>query len=260
MNKIWKRIAVVAVSGLLLISLLASIAIAATTTYQGRKAIATTGTRVALAGAQEVDWVVIVACIGNDQPITIGSVTVTVDQSSTDGPRIEAGKSLRLGPCDLADVYINGKAENSVYYVAASGTGTAGLEVVQPTAADLNATVVQSTATNLHVEAEQATASELNATIVPLGWSYSGEKGVATTAIKASAGMLHGVMIETDGINDVTVQLYDHASTATNPITPAIVVPGTDRYGSIMDIDAVCSNGIVLVLSGTGGVATVLYK
>lgn len=96
--------------------------------------------------------------------------------------------------------------------------------------------------------------------ITPVGWSYSGEKGVATSVIKASAGQLHGVLVKTDGINDVTIQLYDHASTATNPITPAIVVPGTDRYGSIMDIDATCSNGIVLVLSGTGGVATVVYK
>jgi len=97
-------------------------------------------------------------------------------------------------------------------------------------------------------------------TITPLGWSYSGEKGVATTVIKASAGMLHGVLIETNGTNNVTVQLYDHASTATNPITPAIVVAGGDLYGGLLGIDAICSNGIVLVLSGTGGVATVLYK
>lgn len=93
-----------------------------------------------------------------------------------------------------------------------------------------------------------------------LGWLYSGEKGVATTAIKASAGVLHGVLIETDGTNSVTVQLYDHASTATNPITPSIVVAGGDLWGGMLGIDAICLNGIVLVLSGTNGVATVLYK
>lgn len=91
------------------------------------------------------------------------------------------------------------------------------------------------------------------------GWLISGEYGVATTVIKASAGILHGVLIETDGTNNVTVQLYNHASSATNPITPSIVVAGGDRYGGVMNIDADCSNGIVLVLSGTNGVATIFY-
>lgn len=104
------------------------------------------------------------------------------------------------------------------------------------------------------------TLRDATKTTTPLGWSYSGEKGVATTVIKASAGMLHGILIETDGTNAVTFQLYDHASTATNPIIPAIVVAGGDLYGGLLGIDAICSNGIVLVLSGTNGVATVLYK
>jgi len=91
-------------------------------------------------------------------------------------------------------------------------------------------------------------------------WLFSAEAGVATTAVKASAGEVHGVLIETDGTNTVTVQIYNHASTATNPITPSIVVPGGDRYGGVMGIDVNCSNGIVIVLSGTNGVAIVYYR
>ena len=109
-------------------------------------------------------------------------------------------------------------------------------------------------------EVRQATATELNATTIPAGWNISGEKGVATTAIKASAGVLHGVLIETNGTDNVTVQLYNHTSTATNPITPSIVVAGGDRYGGVMGIDAICSNGIVIVVAGTGAVATVFYS
>ena len=93
-----------------------------------------------------------------------------------------------------------------------------------------------------------------------IGWTISGEKGVATTVIKATAGILHGFLIETDGTNNVTVQLYNHASTATNPITPSVVIAGGDRFGGALGIDAICSNGIVLVLSGTNGVATVFYS
>lgn len=106
----------------------------------------------------------------------------------------------------------------------------------------------------------QPTAASLNATVTPVSWSFSVEMGVGTNVVKASAGQLHGVLIETDGTNDVTVQLFNHASTATNPMTPAIVVPGTDRYGGIIGIDCAFTNGCVIVLSGTGGVATVYHR
>ncbi len=91
-------------------------------------------------------------------------------------------------------------------------------------------------------------------------WIISGEKGIATNVILQVPGILHGFLVETNGTDNVTVQLYNHASTANNPITPSIVVAGGDRYGGVMGIDAICSIGIVLVLSGTGGVATVFYS
>lgn len=91
------------------------------------------------------------------------------------------------------------------------------------------------------------------------GWTPSAELAVGTNVVKASAGQLHGFLVETGGTNDITVQFYDHASTATTPITPSIVVAGGDNYGGAMGIDAVCSAGIVCVHSGAGGIVTAYY-
>lgn len=127
----------------------------ATTVTQARKAITTTGTAVALASAQEVLNLFIQADGLNSHAIHIGSSTVTTGDTSTRGSFLVPGEmSPNLGPCDLAEVYINGEAEDAVTYYANYGTSTSGITVVQPTA------------TNLHVEAEQTTASELNATVV----------------------------------------------------------------------------------------------
>lgn len=212
----------------------------ATAVHQGRQAITTAGTAVALASAQEVQWLICFAPLMNKGPIFVGSSTVTGAGSTTattDGYFLLPGTGTpKMGPCDLAEVYIEGKAADCVYWMGGSGTSTAGVTVVQATAADLAATVT------------------------PVSWSFSAEMGVGTTAVKASAGQLHGVLIETDGTNDVTVQFYNHASTATNPITPSIVVTGGDNYGGAIGLDAYCANGIVIVLSGTGGVATVYYR
>ncbi len=93
----------------------------------------------------------------------------------------------------------------------------------------------------------------------PAGWTISGEQATGTNTIKSSAGILHGFFIETDGDNDVTVQFYNHASGATSPITPSIVLPATDRFVAIMDVDANCTVGITEIHSGTNGIVTVLY-
>lgn len=134
----------------------------ATTMHQGRKAIATTGTAVALASAQEVTWLVCFAPFMNKGPIFVGSSTVTGAGSTTattDGYVLMPGANTPpgIGPCDLAEVYIEGKAGDCVYWVAGSGTSTGGITVVQATAANLNATVVQGTAANLQATVTQAT-------------------------------------------------------------------------------------------------------
>ncbi len=105
----------------------------------------------------------------------------------------------------------------------------------------------------------QATAANLNATVTSAGWTPSAELAVGTNIVKASAGTLHGFLVETGGTNDITVQFYNHASTATTPITPSIVVVGGDNYGGAMDMDITCSVGIVCVHSGAGGIVTAYY-
>lgn len=92
----------------------------ATSIHQGRVAIVTTGTAVALGSAQEVNWLVVKAEEHNSRPLVVGSSTVTRSEATTDGPRLEAGKTMKLDGCDLADVYVNGVAGDSVFYVGAS--------------------------------------------------------------------------------------------------------------------------------------------
>lgn len=95
----------------------------ATAIHQGRKEIAATGTRVAIGSALEVNWMIVVAELHNKGPIVVGSVSVTRDESATDGPRLEPGKPLpAFGKCDIGDVYINGLKGDSAFYIAASGT------------------------------------------------------------------------------------------------------------------------------------------
>ncbi len=96
--------------------------------------------------------------------------------------------------------------------------------------------------------------------VKPLSWIFSAEKGVATNVITTSPGVLHGFLVETDGTNNVTVQFYNHASAATNPMTPSIVVSGGDRYGGALGIDTPFGNGCVCIVSGSGGVVTVYYR
>jgi len=211
-----------------------------TATHQGRKAIAVAGTAIALASAQEVQWLICIAPLVNKGFVFVGSSTVTgagTTVGATDGYILAPGTSTpKMGPCDLAEVYIEGKAADCVYWMAGSGTSTAGITVIQPT------------------------ASLLNATTVPAGWTPSAELGVATNIVKASAGILHCFLIETNGTANAVVQAYNHASSATNPITPSIVVPGGDRYGGSGPIDVACSNGIVIVVSGTNAVVTAYYS
>ncbi len=108
-------------------------------------------------------------------------------------------------------------------------------------------------------EVVQPTAADLNATVTPTGWTPSPELAAGTNVVKSSAGTLHGFLVETNGTNDVTVQFYNHTSGATTEITPSIVVAGGDNYGGAMDMDITCSVGIVCVHSGAGGIVTAYY-
>ncbi len=209
----------------------------ATTVTQARKAITTTGTAVALASAQEVLSLIIRAEGGNKNVIHIGSSTVTTADLATRGVYLKPGElcPVDFGPCDLAEIYINGDSADAVTYYAVYGTTTSGTTVVQ------------------------ATAANLNATVTPSGWTPSAELAVGTNVVKSSAGILHGFLVETGGTNDITVQFYNHTSTSTSPITPSIVVAGGDNYGGAMNMDITCSVGIVCIHSGAGGIVTAYF-
>lgn len=94
----------------------------ATVLYNARVSITTTGTRQALASAQEVDWVLLWAPRSNEQAIRIGSATVTNTNATTEGlPIIPGAPPIRLASCDLGDINIIGFATDKIYYVADSG-------------------------------------------------------------------------------------------------------------------------------------------
>jgi|TARA_Y100000310_G_scaffold292578_1_gene321448 hypothetical protein len=77
----------------------------ATTPLQEYQTIATTGTAVALSGAQEVLTLCLYAPLSNEFAICIGSSTVTANNSSTDGLLLKPGrKTPNIGPVDLADI------------------------------------------------------------------------------------------------------------------------------------------------------------
>lgn len=88
----------------------------------GQKAIAVTGTAVALAASATplpTASVLVYALTGNAAAITVGGsgVTNTVDGSGN-GYILEAGQSIVIMADDLADVYVNGTAGDIVAFSA----------------------------------------------------------------------------------------------------------------------------------------------
>lgn len=91
------------------------------------------------------------------------------------------------------------------------------------------------------------------------GWISSGEQAV-DVAIKTSAGQLHGILIETDGTDNVSAQLWDDTDAAEGTaLTPLITVAGGDRYGGVMGIDVGFSVGCYLTLAGAGVENAIVY-
>lgn len=86
----------------------------------GNKAIATTGTAVALSTAKQlVNGVLISAPAGNSGIIYVGDSNVTnTAGASGNGYGLPAGKDLPLPMVDLSQVYINGTAGDYVTWVA----------------------------------------------------------------------------------------------------------------------------------------------
>lgn len=86
--------------------------------YNGMATIATTGTAVELGSQGSVDWLNIIAPLGNIYPLKVGASTVTdSDTATTDGYLLNPGKELKLGGSRPSATFINGKKGDKVYWV-----------------------------------------------------------------------------------------------------------------------------------------------
>ena len=86
----------------------------------------------------------------------------------------------------------------------------------------------------------------------------SGEK-TANGEIVASACLLTGLKVLTDGVNDVTISIYDNTS-ASGKIVDKFVVPAAERYGGAIYARPIkMHNGIYAAMSGAGGSYYVFY-
>jgi hypothetical protein len=79
----------------------------------------------------------------------------------------------------------------------------------------------------------------------------------ATTVIKAAPGILGSVIVNTKGTVASTVSIYDHASSATNPIA---VIDSLNQAGTF-EFNCALQNGLVITTTGTAAPnVTVTYK
>jgi hypothetical protein len=83
----------------------------------------------------------------------------------------------------------------------------------------------------------------------------------ASAAVAAQKSILGGVLIMTDGTNDATIIIYDHATAASGTKIWESVITGSDNYGGgIFPHPIRCANGIYVSISGTGASAIVFYS
>ena len=87
----------------------------------------------------------------------------------------------------------------------------------------------------------------------------SGLKAAGTTAIKATPGSLHGVDLVPDGANAATIVIYDNASAGSGTVLFSARCAATASV-HFNNIDVAASNGITIVLTGTGSGAVIRFK
>lgn len=88
----------------------------------------------------------------------------------------------------------------------------------------------------------------------------SSGKITSSQAVTTQRCVFGGILIITDGTNDVTVTIYDHASAASGTAVWESTITGSDNYGGgILPHPIRCENGIYAALSGDGVETVIIY-
>ncbi len=100
-----------------------------------------------------------------------------------------------------------------------------------------------------------------------IAWSTDFNSSISSGIIASSSIVyakpckLTDLAVYTDGTNQVTVILYDNATTASGTVIGKVVVPGASLNGGLVIPTPVRAlDGIYISLSGTGGTAIVFYN
>jgi hypothetical protein len=90
----------------------------------------------------------------------------------------------------------------------------------------------------------------------------SGEKGPGGVAIVTGPGVLLGVIISTNGTDDVVVDVYDNTAvgSAAQRLIPTITVEGDQRLGGVIPVPVEFDTGCYLNVSGDGAKVVVHYQ
>jgi len=90
----------------------------------------------------------------------------------------------------------------------------------------------------------------------------SSGRNTSSTVVMDAPGYFGGILIETDGTDDVVVNGYDYATTSASgtKLFPQITVAGADNYGGFFPPKPIrCDLGCYITVSGDGTEAFVAY-
>jgi len=90
-----------------------------------------------------------------------------------------------------------------------------------------------------------------NARAVPYVTQSSGLL-TSDQSVTTGGGILVAVIVYTDGVNDVSVVVYDHASAASGTVLAQVKLAGADLMGGETNIMGDFDNGLYIDVTGTG--------
>lgn len=94
---------------------------------------------------------------------------------------------------------------------------------------------------------------------MPIPSQSSGRK-TSDTQISTDTCYLTGVIVECDGTNAATVEIYDGTSSSGTLVFRHIYLGANTKTDPVfINVPIICNGGMFLDLTGTGAAATVLY-